>query len=123
MKDYTLGEIESRFARLIWAHEPIGSGELVKLAEQALQWKKSTTYTVLRRLCERGLFCNEGGVVRARLSEAQYRAGLSEQLVQDNFDGSLPAFIAAFAGGRRLSEDEVRELEQLIAQHKEQHHA
>lgn len=123
MKDYTLGEIESRFARLIWAHEPIGSGELVKLAEQALQWKKSTTYTVLRRLCERGLFCNEGGVVRARLSEAQYRAGLSEQLVQDNFSGSLPAFIAAFAHGRRLSEEDIRELEQLIAQHKEQHHA
>lgn len=119
MKDYRLGEIEARFAQLIWQHEPVGSGELVKLAQAELNWKKSTTYTVLRRLCERGLFRNEDGAVTSVLSQEQYRAGLSEQLVQENFRGSLPAFIAAFANGRRLTEDEIRELEQLIAQHRE----
>lgn len=119
MKDYRLGEIEARFAQLIWQHEPVGSGELVKLAQAELNWKKSTTYTVLRRLCERGLFRNEDGAVTSVLTEAQYRAGLSEQFVQESFRGSLPAFIAAFANGRRLTEDEIRELEQLIAQHKE----
>ena len=123
MKDYKLGEVEARFAQLIWQNEPIGSGELVKLAQAELNWKKSTTYTVLRRLCERGLFRNEDGAVTSVLSQEQYRAGLSEQLVQENFRGSLPAFIAAFSGGRRLTEDEIRELEQLIAQHKENRNA
>lgn len=91
MREHALGERELRFAELIWAHEPVASGELVRLAERALNWKKSTTYTMLRRLCERGLFENDGGTVRARMSEAQLRAAQSERFVEDAFGGRCRA--------------------------------
>ena len=113
MKDYQLGEIETRFADLIWEHQPVSSGELVKLCEKELDWKKSTTYTMLRRLCQRGIFEN-GGLVKAKMSREQFKALQSEKFIEETFDGSLPRFLAAFSSRKRLSEDEVRQLQELI---------
>ena len=114
MDDYRMGEMEQRFAQLIWEHEPIGSGELVKLCEKELSWKKSTTYTVLHRLCEKGLFQNENGVVTSRLSRAEYDSAQSKLFVEHAFSGSLPKFLAAFTARRKLSQKEIDELQRLI---------
>ena len=115
MSEYRLGEIEARFADMIWKRAPLSSGELVKLAEKELTWKKSTTYTVLRRLCERGIFQNEGGQVTALISRDDFYAAQSEAFVKETFSGSLPAFLAAFSRKKKLSEDEIVKLEQMIA--------
>ena len=96
MGDLTMGAIESRFAEMIWEREPVGSTELVKLAQQELEWKKSTTYTVLRRLCERGIFQNRDGIVTSLISRQEFYAVRSEQFVEETFSGSLPAFLTAF---------------------------
>lgn len=114
MDDLRLGVIESRFADIIWDNAPLGSGELVKLAAQELGWKKSTTYTVLKKLCERGLFRNEGGTVSVQLTREEFHAMQSERFLDETFSGSLPAFIAAFSTRKKLSEEELRELEELI---------
>lgn len=114
MSKYKLGAVEARFADMIWAQEPVSSGELAKLAQQELTWKKSTTYTVLKRLCERGLFQNEGGTVSALVSREDFYALQSEKFVEETFDGSLPAFLAAFGSRKKLSDKEIDELEKLI---------
>ena len=114
MTDYHLGEVEMRFAELIWENEPLGSGELVKLCAEALGWKKSTTYTVLKKLCEKGFFKNEGGTVSSLISEKEMRSRDSHEFVEHSFGGSLPAFLAAFASGRKLSEEEVADIRRLI---------
>ena len=119
MNDITLGEIEAKFADLIWENEPVASGELVKLAEAALGWKKSTTYTVLRRLCEKGLFRNEGGEVRAAVSREEFNGRRSEQFVNETFGGSLPRFLTAFSRGKKLSEDEVAALLKFIEENRQ----
>lgn len=118
MGDLKMAPVETRFAEIIWAHEPVSSAELVKLAEEALGWKKSTTYTVLRRLCERGIFRNEGGAVTSLLSRADYDAAQSRQFVEESFSGSLPAFIAAFTRRKKLTDEEVSELQSLIDQNR-----
>lgn len=110
----SLGEVESRFAEIIWEHEPLHSRELVKLCEEALDWKRSTTYTVLRKLIDRGLFKNENGIVSSVISRKEFEALQSEQFVEKSFDGSLPAFIAAFTRRKSLSEDEVIQIRQMI---------
>lgn len=109
-----LGIVETQFAELIWAREPIASGELVKLCEKELNWKKSTTYTVLKKLCERGIFQNNDGVVTSLLTRDEFNAVQSEQFVADTFEGSLPAFLAAFTSRKPLSKDEVEEIRRLI---------
>ena len=109
-----LGVIESRFADIIWNNEPLSSGELVKKAAEELDWKKSTTYTVLKKLCERGIFQNENGTVTSKLSKEDYYAMQSEAFVNETFGGSLPSFIAAFTSRNKLSEKETLELVQLI---------
>ncbi len=114
MADTRLGAVETRFADLIWAHEPLSSGELVKLCQQELHWKKSTTYTVLRRLCERGIFRNDSGTVTSLLSKEQFSAMQSEQFVEETFEGSLPRFLAAFSTRRKLSNEEIDALQALI---------
>lgn len=116
MGNLTLGAVESRFANLIWSREPVTSMELVRLAAQELGWKKSTTFTVLKRLCERGLFQNQGGCVTSRMTREEYFAHQSEQFVEDNFSGSLPAFLAAFASRKKLSDKEIDQLQRLIDQ-------
>ena len=114
MDDLKLGAIEARFADLIWQNEPVGSGELVRLCQQELGWKKPTTYTVLRRLCERGLFQNENSVVTSCISRAEFYARQSEKFVEETFAGSLPAFLAAFGSRKKLSQGEIDQLQQLI---------
>ena len=114
MDDYKLGVVERRFADLIWDNEPISSGELVKLCEGDLSWKKSTTYTVLKKLCERGIFRNEHGTVTSRLSRQEFAARQSQQFVDETFHGSLPAFLAAFSRRKKLSDEEITQLQRLI---------
>ena len=118
MGDLKLGAVESRFADIIWEHEPLTSTELVKLAAQALNWKKSTTYTVLKRLCDRGIFQNQSGTVTALLSKGELVALQSEQFVAEAFSGSLPAFLTAFTSRNKLSEEEVAQLQALIDQNR-----
>ena len=118
MDDMKLGAIESRFANMIWEQEPIPSGELVKLCAEQLQWKKSTTYTVLRKLCDRGIFQNQDGIVTSLISRQDFHARQSEQIVNETFDGSLPAFVAAFTRRQTLSDQDIAELQRLIDQHR-----
>ena len=110
----TMGALESRFADIIWDHEPIPSGQLVKMAEQELNWKSTTSYTVLKRLCNRGIFQNQKGTVTSLISRQDFYAMQSEQFVEETFDGSLPAFLAAFGARKKLSEEEVEELKRII---------
>ncbi len=114
MECYKLGIVETHFAELIWQHEPLTSGELVKLCEQELRWKKSTTYTVLKKLCEHGIFQNKNGMVTSILSQEEYNAMQSEKFVEETFDGSLPAFLAAFTTRKSLSEKDIAEIKQMI---------
>ena len=114
MDDKKLGAVEARFADLIWQHAPIRSGELVKLCERELTWKKPTTYTVLRRLCQRGIFSNDDGVVTARISREEFYAMQSERFVEENFSGNLPSFLAAFTRRRSLSRAEIDEIRRMI---------
>ena len=114
MNELKLGAVEARFADIIWEQEPLTSTELVKLAAQELNWKKSTTYTILKRLCERGLFRNQDGTVTSLLSREEFYAVQSERFVEETFDGSLPAFLAAFTARKKLSDEEISQLQKLI---------
>lgn len=114
MGDIKLGVIEAKFADMIWQNEPVSSSQLVRLAQDALSWKKSTTYTVLKRLCDRGIFQNQNGIVTACISRDAFYAAQSEQFVDETFGGSLPAFVVAFSSRKKLSEREIDQLEQLI---------
>ena len=118
MKEYSLGIMEERFARLIWDNAPIPSGELVRLCEREFDWKKSTTYTMLRRLCERGIFQNADGVVSARITQQEFQALKSEQFINETFAGSLPQFLVSFATRSKLTEREIDALQKIINQHK-----
>ena len=114
MEERKLGPVELRFAELIWENAPISSGELVKLCARELEWKKSTTYPVLKKLCEQGLFQNQGGTVTVLVSRQDYQARQSKQFVADTFSGSLPAFLAAFAQGAPLSQKDIADIRALI---------
>lgn len=118
MFEIELGDVQARFADIIWENEPISSGELVKVCEKELNWKKPTTYTVLRKLCEKGLFKNEEGAVTSVISRDTFYAKKGERLVEDAFDGSLPAFIAAFTSQKKLSKSEIKEIQKLIDNYK-----
>lgn len=110
----TMGVLESRFADIIWSHEPLSSRDLIKMAEKELNWKSTTSYTVLKRLCERGIFRLQDKTVTSLISREEFYGMKSEQFVEETFDGSLPAFIAAFGTRKRLSGEEVDELKKLI---------
>lgn len=114
MTQYKLGEVEACFANLIWDNEPLASGSLVELCMEKLSWKKSTTYTVLRRLCQRGIFRNEGGVVTSLIGKDEFAARQSEEFVDQTFDGSLPKFLTAFTSRKKLSGEEIEQLQRLI---------
>lgn len=109
-----MGVLESRFADIIWSHEPIPSGQLIKMAEQELNWKSTTSYTVLKRLCNRGIFQNQKGTVTSLISRDAFYAMQSEQFVEETFHGSLPAFLTAFGTRKKLTEEEVDELKRII---------
>lgn len=114
METPKLYETEYRFCCIIWEHEPINSGELVKLAAKKLEWKKSTTYTIIKRLCERGILKSEGAVITALYSKEQIQSRESREFLEKTFDGSLPAFLTAFAEGKSLSVQDVAEIRKMI---------
>lgn len=114
MEVYSLGTIEAKFADMIWEKEPISMGELVKLCENEFGWKRTTTYTVLKRLSQKGIFQNEGGTVTSLVSKEDYYACQSEQYVESSFGGSLPSFLAAFTRKKKLSKSEIDELKKII---------
>lgn len=119
MGDMHLGAVERRFAGIIWDNAPVSTGELVKKCAEELNWKRTTTYTVLKRLCERGLFRSENGVVEVIISREEFFTRQSGEYVEESFGGSLPAFLAAFSRGKRLTEEELEELQRLIDAHRE----
>ena len=114
MDEMKLGVVESRFADIIWANEPLHSRDLVALCQKELNWKKPTTYTVLRKLCERGIFQNVDGMVSSVVSRQEFYAMQSEKFVEETFEGSLPAFIAAFTLRKNLSPEEIAEIRRMI---------
>ncbi len=114
MTEPKLGAVEARFADLIWQNEPVSSSTLAKLAEGELSWKKSTTYTVLKRLCDRQIFQNQGGTVTSLLSKEAFCALQSEKFVEETFSGSLPAFLAAFGSRKKFTDKEIDELQAMI---------
>lgn len=114
MSDLRMGTAEARFADIIWEKEPITSGQLAKIGLAEFNWKKTTSHTVLKRLCDRGLFQNEGGTVTSLISREEYYARHSEAYVEETFGGSLPAFLAAFGTRKKLSDQEIEELQKVI---------
>lgn len=114
MAEIQLGVIEARFADMIWEHEPVTSSELVKLAAETFTWKRTTTHTVLKRLCDKGLFENNKGTVTCLISRSQFYSMQSRKFVEDTFDGSLPAFFAAFTKNNALTPEEAAEIRKII---------
>lgn len=114
MDDTRLGAVESQFADIIWKNAPLSSRDLVKLCQQQLEWKKSTTYTVLKKLCDRGIFRNEDGIVTPLVTRQEFHARQSQRFVEETFQGSLPAFISAFASGKKLSPQDVSDIRRML---------
>ena len=114
MAEIQLGVIEARYADMIWEREPVTSSELVKLTAAEFNWKRTTAHNVLRRLIDKGLFQNENGVVTSKISREEFYARQSRQYVEDTFNGSLPAFIAAFTQHAKLTEEEAAEIREMI---------
>ncbi len=114
MKELKLGVVESKFAGIIWQYEPLSTTELIKLSFEQLNWKRTTTYTVLKRLCERGIFQTRDGIVTSLISQNDYNAIRSKHFVDENFNGSLPTFIASFTTRSDLSAEDVAEIKKLI---------
>lgn len=120
MNQMQMGAIESRFADIIWTNEPVATTELVKLSEAALGWKKTTTYTVLKRLCDKGIFKNEKSIVTSVISKDEFYSVQSEKFIDETFGGSLPAFLAAFTKRKSLTKEEADELRRMVADFKEE---
>ena len=119
MQELQLGAVEAKFADLIWKNEPVSSGDLVKMCEAAFGWKKSTAFTVLKRLSEKGLFQNRGGNVTSLISRDEFYSLQSEKLVDEAFSGSLPAFFASFTSRKPLTPEEADEIRRLIDGYRE----
>ena len=120
MSDYQMGAVEARFADIIWENEPISSTELCRKSEKVLKWKKSTTYTVLKRLCDKGIFQNNKGTGISLISKQEFYAAQSEKFVEETFDGSLPEFFAAFTARKKLSHEEVGLLRKMVEEYEEE---
>lgn len=114
-----LCDSEYRFMQVVWEHAPMGSGQLVKLCEAKLGWKKSTTYTVLKKLAEKGYLRNENATVTVLVPQERAQREESAYFVERTFGGSLPHFLAAFLGDRKLSEEEADAIENMIRAHRE----
>ena len=114
MKDFELGAVQERFADIVWDNEPIASGDLAKVCEKELNWKRPTTYTVLRKLCEKGLLRNKEGIVTTLVSREEFYAAKSRQIIEDSYKGSLPAFVAAFISQKEISAKEADEIQKMI---------
>ena len=120
MNEMKLGLVEAKFADIIWENEPMTTKQLVQLCEQELNWKRTTTYTVLKKLCDRGIFKTENSEVTVLISKDEFYAIQSEKFVEETFQGSLPAFIAAFSKRKSLSSKEIQEIRKMIDQLEEE---
>lgn len=120
MEYYKLTESEEKFAELIWMNEPIQSGDLVKLCEKEMNWKKSTTYTVLKKLCQKNIFQNKDTIVSSIIHKDEYYSKQSVVFIEDTFGGSLPKFLTSFISSRKISRQEAEELKRLIDDYKEE---
>lgn len=120
MKEIRLAETESRFAEVVWKMEPINSGELAALCRKEFNWTKSTTYTVLRRLCQKGILQNRNATVTSLIKKEEYMAIQSEQILENAFEGSLPRFVAAFMSRKKLSRNQINEIQKLIDHYEEE---
>ena len=116
MGDMKLGAIETRFAEIIWANAPLTTNQLIKLCADELKWKRTTTYTVLKKLCDKGIFQTENSLVSVIISKKEFEGLQSEQFVEETFKGSLPAFLTAFHSRKKLSDKEIDEIQKLIDQ-------
>jgi predicted transcriptional regulator len=114
MADYKLGPVETRFADIIWNNAPLTTGQLVKLCADTLEWKRTTTYTVMKRLEERGVLKGENKIVSSLYSKDQIQQAELDEFVTKTFEGSLPAFIAAFGKRQALSDKDIEEIQRII---------
>lgn len=114
MEQFRLGEMEQRFADMIWREAPVSSGQLARLCSEAFGWKRTTAYTMLKRLCDRKIFANEKGTVTVLMSREEFQAAQGEQFINEVFEGSLPRFLAAFSERKKMSRQEVEALKELI---------
>lgn len=113
-------ESEYRFCLILWEHEPATTTQLVKLCREKLEWKRTTTYTVIKRLCERGVLKNDGGIITSLVSKDQAQAAEIDELVEKKFEGSIPAFVAAFGRRQRLSQEDIQQMQQLIDRYRKE---
>ena len=120
MDDRKLGMVESHFADIVWKNAPLTTKELVKICEKELNWKRTTTYTVLKKLCERGIFKTENSTVTVLIDRADFYAMQGERLIEESYGGSLPAFLAAFTSRKRLSGEEIAEIRRMIDAYEEE---
>jgi len=120
MEQYRLGEMEKRFADIIWANAPVSTRKLVEMREKEFGWKRTTTYTMLKRLCERGIFENKNGTVVTVITRDDFTFEQSSIFINETFDGSLPMFLTLFSKNRKLSADEINEIQQMIDRYKEE---
>ena len=114
MEELKLGIVEAHFADIVWQNAPLSTKTLVEICQKELSWKRTTTYTVLKKLCERGIFKTEDSKVSVLITKDEFYAMQSERFVEDTFGGSLPAFIAAFTSRKRLSDKELSEIQEMI---------
>ena len=114
MNEVRLGAVEARFADIVWERAPLSTAELIMLCEAEFKWKRTTTYTVLKRLSERGIFKNDNGTVTVLITKEDFYSMQSERVIKESFGGSLPAFIAAFTSRQELSDEEVAEIQAMI---------
>ena len=114
MVEYKLGTVESHFADIVWKNEPIHSRKLTEICEKELNWKRTTTYTVLKKLCNRGIFQNQDGIVSSLISKAEFYAIQSEKFVEETFEGSFPAFLNAFSSRKKLTSEEIAQVRKMI---------
>ncbi len=118
MVEVKLGMVETRFAEIVWKNAPLSTKELVTICEKELDWKRTTTYTVLKKLCERGIFKTDNSLVKVLIPKEDFYAIKSENFVDETFGGSLPAFIAAFTKRKNLTDEEIKEIEKMINDYK-----
>ena len=120
MEQYKLGEMEKRFAEIIWRHSPVTTKNLVELREKEFGWKRTTTYTMLKRLCDRGIFENKSGTVLTLIDKEDFAFRQSRIFIDETFEGSLPMFLTLFSKKEKLSEKEIDEIQQLIDKFREE---
>lgn len=120
MEQYKLGEMEKRLADIIWANAPMTTRKLTELCETAFAWKRTTTYTMLKRLCDRGLFANDNGTVIVITTKDEFNMAQSQNFINETFGGSLPMFLTMFTKNKKLNKEDIDQLQRLIDSYKEE---